>query len=80
MLPLTALPPERAFAVWMGLSLIALAAMLVVIGRAIDLRVWGFASLAAATALSRSAARDRADRTVGVAAPGAIYPGVARRA
>ena len=52
MLPLTALPPERAFAVWMGLSLIALAAMLVVIGRAIDLHVWGFASLAAATALS----------------------------
>jgi hypothetical protein len=52
MLPLTALSPERAFAVWMGLSVIALAAMLVVIGRAVDLRMWGFASLAAATVLS----------------------------
>ena len=52
MLPLTALPPERAFAVWMVLSLCALAATLVVIGRALGLRKWGFASLAAATVLA----------------------------
>ena len=52
MLPLTAMSPERAFAVWMVLSVIALAAALVVIGRTVDLRMWGWASLAAATVLS----------------------------
>jgi glycosyl transferase family 87 len=52
MLPLTALSPERAFAVWIVASLIALAIMLAVIGRAVDLRMWGFATLAAASVLS----------------------------
>ena len=54
MLPLTALSPERAFAVWMVLSLMALAASLFVVGRAIDLQMWGFASLGAVTVLSPS--------------------------
>lgn len=52
LLPLTALPPDVAFTVWMWLSLVALAAALVMIGRAVRLRAWGFASLYAAAMLS----------------------------
>jgi hypothetical protein len=52
LLPFTALPPDAAFAVWMGLSLIALAAALVMMARAVRLGAWGFASLCAAALLS----------------------------
>ena len=52
LLTLTGLPPVTAFAAWLILSLMALIWAIVLLRRAIDLRVWGLATLVAAVVVS----------------------------
>ena len=52
LLALTAFPPVTAFAAWLALSLVALIWALALLRRAVDLHLWGTATLAAAIVVS----------------------------